>query len=143
MQKTIIGAVVAVIIVGGGAFYAGMVYRKGQAPQHGQFGTGQFAGRTGAGARGTAGGSFTAGQIVSSANGSITIQAAMGSSTEIVLISNSTQILKSVSGSMSDLTQCANVVVTGSMNSDGSLTAQSIQIRPAGMGGLSGPGRAQ
>ena len=140
MNKTIIGALVAILIVGGGSFYAGMSYAKGQ-PAAGAAGRGQF----GAGAAGFAGragrGGFSMGQIVTSSNGSITVKLQSGS-TQIVLLGTSTQILKSTVGSASDLTQGTNVLVTGSSNSDGSLTAQSIQIRPAGMTGVFGAGRA-
>jgi hypothetical protein len=128
--------VVLIIIVGGGAFYGGMSYAGSQAPAagtRGQFAAGGagFAGRTG-GTRTGAG--FTAGQIVSAGNGSISIQQQNGSSTEIVLLSPTTQILKSTAGTASDLTQGESVTVTGTSNSDGSLTATAIQIRPAGMG---------
>jgi hypothetical protein len=130
MNKKIVGFIVVLIIVGGGAFYGGMVYAKSQTPARGAFGAGfTGAGRAGAGAR--AGGGFTAGKIISSANGSVTIQEQSGS-TEIVLVSDSTQILKSTAGSLSDLAPGTNVTVTGTANSDGSLTATGIQIRPAG-----------
>ncbi len=141
-RNQIIGGVILLIIVAGGSFYAGTSYAKSKAPARGQFGAGftagtggtaGFAGRTGA--RGGAAGGFTGGTIVSTSNGSISIQEQNGSSTEIVLISPSTQILKQASGSASDLTTGTSVTVTGTANSDGSLTATSIQIRPAGMAG--------
>lgn len=143
MQKTILGALIAVIIVGVGAFYAGMFYGKSRVATGGatpgQFGQGgQLMGR-GAGRQG---GGFTAGQIVSASNGAITIQMQNGS-TQIVLVGTSTQILKSTAGTPSDLTSGTNVVVSGTPNSDGSLTAQSIQIRPAGTGGFGGRGPVQ
>ncbi|HVZ75879.1 MAG TPA: hypothetical protein VG934_01245 [Candidatus Paceibacterota bacterium] len=151
MNKTIIGAIIAVIIVGGGAFYAGTVY--GKSSGRGQFGGGNFTltngvggartfTRGGTGAGGAAGG-FTAGKVISNSGTSISIQEQNGSSTEIVLVGPSTQILKSDAGTASDLTVGTEVTVTGSSNSDGSLTANSIQIRPAGMGEFSPRGTAQ
>ncbi len=144
-RNQIIGAVVGIIIIGGGAFYAGTVYGKGQTPTRGggQFaagGAGGFVAR--GGGRGAGGGGFTAGDIVSTSNGSISIKMQNGSSTEIVLVGQSTQILKSTSGTISDLIVGTPVVVTGTPNSDGSLSATSIQIRPAGMAGFGG-GRLQ
>lgn len=38
--------------------------------------------------------------------------------------------MKSASGSAADVAVGSSIVVTGSKNSDGSVTAQSIQIRP-------------
>ncbi len=142
-KNQFIGVVVVLIIVGGGAFYAGMSYAGSQTPARssstfsGAGGAGGFAGRTGA--RGAAGGGITLGTIVASSNGSISIQQQNGSSTEIVLVGPSTQILKTVAGSASDLSVGTTVTITGTSNSDGSMTANSIQIRPAGMGA---PGRA-
>jgi hypothetical protein len=143
-RNQIIGAIVVILIVGGGAFWGGMAYAQGQTPTRGAGAAGftrgaggaggSFAGRTG----GAAGGGFTTGQIVSVGNGTITIQSATASSTEIVLVGSSTQVQKTVAGSMSDLTTGTQVVVTGTPNSDGSLTAQSIQIRPAGSAGFGG-----
>lgn len=81
---------------------------------------------------GHTGGGFTAGKIISISGDSMTIQSMQSSSTEIVLLSNAIQIEKTVSGTQSDLTPGTSVVITGSTNSDGSLTAQSVQIRPVG-----------
>lgn len=136
--------VIAFIIVGGGAFYAGMSYASSKTPATqsgftaGMGGAGGFAGRTGA--RGGAGGGFTAGTIVSSGNGTISIQQQNGSSTEIVLVGPSTQILKTIAGSAGDLSVGTTVTISGTSNSDGSMTASAIQIRPAGLQ-TSMPGR--
>lgn len=105
MNKKAIWAVVILIIVAAGAFWGGMLYAQSQTPVRtaytGATGAG-FAGRTGT--RTGAGGGLVAGQIVSSGNGSISIQMQNSSSSEIVLIGSNTQILKSVSGSAADLT---------------------------------------
>ncbi|MGC9602748.1 MAG: hypothetical protein ABSE76_03375 [Minisyncoccia bacterium] len=141
-KNQLIGAVVVLIIVGGGAFYAGMSYAGSQTPARSSTfagGAGSFAGRTGT--RTSAGGGFTAGTIVASGSGTISIQEQNGSSTEIVLVGPSTQILKTIAGSVSDLSVGTTVTITGgTSNSDGSLTANSIQIRPAGLPAQAGMG---
>ena len=135
-------AIMALIVgFGAGYFVPHAATRGGLAGAGGQFAGrglpgqgGQFAGRAGAS------GGIATGQIISAGDGSITIQSSQGSSTQIVLIGGSTQVLKTTSGSASDLSVGTGVVVQGSQNSDGSLTAQSIQIRPTGMPGFIRPG---
>ena len=97
----------------------------------------------GAGGRqgGAAGGSggFLSGDVIASDAESITVKMADGSS-KIVFFSGSTSISRQAEGSVSDLTDGTSVLVTGASNADGSITAQTIQIRPAG-GAPFGPGR--
>lgn len=133
----IIGGLVALVIIGGGAFYGGMKYAQSQTPTRGQFsngqgmGNGQFPGGPGGGTRGGVNGGFTAGEIISKDETSITIKMQDGS-TKIVLVGSSAQVMKSTTGSIDDLAVGTQVTITGSANSDGSVTAQSVQIRPAG-----------
>ena len=134
MNKFFVSIVITAIIVGGFGFYAGMQYsqanksaNRGQAglsadQQVGGSGTGRRAG-LGAGAN------FTGGEILSKDDKSITIKLRDGGS-KIVFISNTTQVMKSTAGSLSDLTVGEQVTITGSANTDGSLTAQGVQIRP-------------
>ena len=137
-NKTIVWVIV-LVVVAGGAFWGGMQYAKSSAPAA----TARTAGAGAyAGVRGTraAGSGFTSGKIVSSDATSVTIQMQNGSS-QIVFYSPTTQIMKSTSGSAADLAAGTNVMISGSTNADGSLTANSIQIRPAGMtGGTPGSG---
>lgn len=140
-QKVIGGVVVAVLLMGA-SFWGGTVYAKhtaGNFAGRGQFsGTaanGQFGGRTG-GMNGTGGISmrggqgFTAGDVIAKDDSSITIKMQDGS-TKIVLVNSNTEVLTSDKGTLSDVTVGEQVSVSGQGNSDGSVTAKSIQIRPA------------
>lgn len=144
-NKLIISVVVAALVFGGGGYYFGMQAGAAQTPARA---AGAFAGRPGASGTGrTAGSGVAFGSIVSVDPISITVQLMTGTSTTsttgstVVLYSSSTQIGKLVAGSGSDLTVGENVTVSGTSNADGSITAQSIQIRPAGAGARSGLGQ--
>ena len=141
----IVGAVVGLIVGSGAGFYGGMKYQSAQTPTRGsgQFAGGNFGGGNRGGGRG--GGSNGAfGTIIAKDATSITVQLGgpnatstngNASGSKIVLYDTSTQIGKTVTGSPADLTVGQTVVANGTANSDGSITAQMIQIRPAGMGG--------
>lgn len=94
-------------------------------------GPGSFAGRTG-GTRGgnQAGGGFLSGTIASEDANSMTIDTRDGSS-HVVLLTPATTVQKSVAGTMSDVPVGSTVMVIGTTNSDGSVSASSIQLRPA------------
>jgi len=146
-NKMLIGFIIATIVVGAGSFYGGMLYGKSKsgvqnltAAQRQAFAAAGGAQRNSAGlARGSnraAGGlpaqagGFVNGDIISKDDKSVTIKSADGGS-KIVFLSDTTQIMKSVDGSTVDLEAGKNVMINGSTNSDGSLTAESIQLRPA------------
>lgn len=125
------GAVV-LLVVAVACFYGGMVYQQNAttAARTAAFSANGYTGLR----AGRAGGAAAAGQIIAANPTSITIQMASGS-TEIVLVSSGTTIMKSVAGSLNDLSVGTNVVVSGITNSDGSVTAQTLQIRPTGQTG--------
>ncbi|MDR3519741.1 MAG: hypothetical protein P4L63_02555 [Candidatus Pacebacteria bacterium] len=137
MSKKIVWGVVGIIVLVG-VFLGGAAYGKNQTAATSTTGAAAYAGLRG----GTRGGSFggaTIGQIISKDATSITVQlmtpaGAITSTTpvgsKIVLLDSSTPITKEVSGSMADLTVGTNVSVTGTSNTDGSVSAKSIQIRP-------------
>ncbi|MFA6518083.1 MAG: hypothetical protein WCV93_00315 [Candidatus Shapirobacteria bacterium] len=133
-QNNLIMMVVLVLVVGGGAFFGGMTYSQskatatrrqfagGMAGQAGQFG-GNRAG--GAGVRG----GQVMGDIVSVSDTSMTVKLADGSS-KIVILSETGSIVKSSPATKTDLVVGEKVAVFGATNSDGSVTAQNIQLNP-------------
>jgi hypothetical protein len=146
-SSTVIIIAIAVAIL---AFVGGMFYGKASAPAStgsafqngGGFGRNSSTGSGQAGGRfaGGAGGGIAAGQILSRDSQSITLQLPNGNS-EVVFYSPSTQITvtKTASGSVSDLAVGTTVIVSSSTsNSDGSITAQAIQVRTGGGGFLRG-----
>jgi hypothetical protein len=142
-QNNILIAIILIVIAGGGGFWSGMHYQTGKRPSF-TGANGNFAGSTNAGnrfARGGAAGGVLFGTIIAKDAAGVTVKigaqpgatstdAASGS--RIVLISDATQIMKTESGSANDLSIGQSISVTGSANSDGSLNAQMIQLRPAG-----------
>lgn len=140
MDKNKIIPGLLIIVVAGGSFFGGMKYQESKSPNQsagnitGRPGGGQFPQRNGSGNR--AGGRATNGEIISADDKSITVKLTDGSS-KIVLLSDKTQINKATTGSKSDLVTGSRVMVFGSDNTDGSVTAQNIQLNPqfGGMGG--------
>lgn len=125
----IIIAVVVLLVVGAAAFYGGMIYGKSQNARP-NFSAENFQGmRNRGGPNGTG---FILGDIIAKDANSITLQLPNNSGSKIIFYSGTTQIGKFTSGTANDLATGASVSVTGTTNSDGSITAQNIQIRPAG-----------
>ncbi|KKU05962.1 MAG: hypothetical protein UX07_C0011G0003 [Parcubacteria group bacterium GW2011_GWA2_45_30] len=148
MNKTLLLSIMAVVVVvGGGAFYGGMKYAQSRNPR-GQFsradlqnlsseerqqrlqelgvnGGAGFRGGAGGGQRG--GGGFTSGEIISKDDKSVTIKLRDGGS-KIIFFSDSTEISKSAEGTSSDLEVGKSITVNGVANSDGSVTAETIQL---------------
>jgi hypothetical protein len=137
----IIACVLVAVVFGGGGFYGGMQYANAQRPS----GAARFAGATGAnagqfvrgqngqngqgGQRGGFGGGAS-GQVVSKDDKSLTLSI-MGGGSKVVYYSASTTVNKTAAGSLDDVAQGSNVMVIGSSNADGSVTASMIQLRPA------------
>ena len=67
------------------------------------------------------------GEILSVDDSSVVVKLADDSS-KIVILSDLTEINKSGEGSMEDLNEGVEVMVMGQTNSDGSITAQNVQI---------------
>jgi hypothetical protein len=123
--------VISVVILAIAAFYLGMVYGKSQSASSATALRASFAGRTSR--TGAAGAGFTTGTIIAEDSTSITLQLPNNAGSKIIFYSSATPISKMAQGTSADLTNGTNVSVTGTTNSDGSITAQNIQIRPAGV----------
>lgn len=131
---------VASLILDGIMFFGGYKYAQSKASianknigDYQAGGTGNFRqGALGRGARVAGGmmGGFLSGEILSKDITSMTVKMRDGSS-KIVLLSTSTKVLKSITGTNNDLKIGQTVVITGDINADGSVSAQSLQLRDA------------
>lgn len=133
--------VVLLIVVGGGSFYGGMKYGQGKktnlsgsAKQGFQNMTDeqrqQRAQNGGLGRMGNGNGGLANGEIISKDDKSVTIKLRDGGS-KIILFSDSTKVTKNAEGTKNDLKVGENLMVSGDSNSDGSVTAKTIQLMPA------------
>ena len=148
-MKKIIIWIILVIVVSAGSFYGGMKYgqsknsarnfsaqalqnlspaeRQQMFQQFRSNGNLQGGRRNGTGNQN--GGAFLNGEIISKDDKSVTIKLSDGGS-KIVFFSATTSIGKIAEGTTADLEVGKEITINGSANSDGSVTAQSIQIRP-------------
>lgn len=134
-NKSLIITVVACVVVGAAAFFGGIQYQKMQRTQFSASGaTGRFA--RASGAPGQNGAAPVRGQIISADSTSITVKMQDGSS-KIVVLPGNVNVMESTTASKQALTQGQTVMVFGTTNSDGSVTAQNVQINPqaGGFGG--------
>lgn len=141
-KKMVSGVLITLVVAGTAGFFGGMKYQQSKITS--SFRTGNFAGTQGrggmfqqgmqgaAGARAgrqAAGGQFISGQVLSKDDKSITVKVG-DTGSKIIFYSGTTSIGKITSGTMDDITVGKQLMVSGTTNSDGSITAQNIQIRP-------------
>jgi hypothetical protein len=152
MKKNTTILVVAVLVALAGGFFGGMQYQKMAAKKVAAlspagFNRGNFTGSVN-GQRNRSGAGFTSGTILSKSDKSLTVKLAAGGS-EIVFLAAATEIMKSATGTIADLNVGEQVVISGTANSDGSITARTVQLggrRPdagAGQGQPPAPGKGQ
>jgi hypothetical protein len=132
-MKNIPAIAIVVLLVAGGAFFGGYKYGQGKGsalPAGGAgFQRGQgLGGRVGQGGGNAAG--MVNGDVLSLDDKSVTVKLRDGGS-KIVFFSTSTQVTKMADGTMADVQVGKAINVVGSTNTDGSVTAKSIQLRPA------------
>ena len=140
-KKNIVWGIIGIVILVA-VFYGGMVYGKSQASATALSQRQAFSAGGTRGTRNGASGGFAAGQIISKDATSITVQLMNGNSasgtasgsqsgSKIIFLDSATKISKSVDGTTNDLVIGTQISITGTPNTDGSLNAQSVQIRPA------------
>lgn len=140
-QNTLIFVLLIVLFTAAG-FFAGTKYQQKKVfSQRGQFfgrmaiGDGQGGGLRNSDPnnqfnRGRLGGRQVVGDIISLDDKSITVKLPDGSS-KIVLLSDSVSISQDTAATRNDLAVGQRVGIFGSENTDGSVTAQLIQLNPA------------
>lgn len=124
---------VLIIIAGAGGFWGGMKYQQSKQPAFFR----QFTGQTGGnqqGARNGVNGNRLGfrpvnGEISGVDDKSVTVKLQDGSS-KIVILSEKTLINKADEAQKEDLKVGTTIMVIGQENSDGSVTAQNIQLNP-------------
>jgi hypothetical protein len=126
-KKKILIIIVVALFFAVAGFFGGI--------QYGKSGTSKRDNNIPMGGRGTStmtqrmgGNNMIGGEIISKDNNSITVKLQDGGS-KIIFFSTSTRVMKSLDGTLSDLTIGEQIAANGTQNSDGSITAQSIQTR--------------
>ncbi|MEI6420071.1 MAG: hypothetical protein WCO30_00415 [bacterium] len=137
-DKKVVGALVICLVIGLGLGYGLKSVVGGKTVMPGSrasFGTNggfqQMGGANGGqkvGARQF--GNAVNGEVLSLDANSMVVKSRDGGS-RIILVSPSVEISKSVAGSLTDLVAGTQVMVAGASNSDGSINATTINIRPA------------
>lgn len=132
--KVILPIILVLVGLGAGFFggyqYRNYVLRKRATGLTGAAATFQrFTGTRGTGTNGMMRGGAVTGSVLSMDANSITVKLADGS-TKIVLFGGSTTYSNTVSVLESDLKVGNSVMVFGTPNSDGSVTATNVQINP-------------
>jgi hypothetical protein len=126
-------SLIALVVGAGGGFFAGEAYQQSKTPTFNR----QFAGTGGQGRNGFR---PVSGTILSADDKSVTVKLPDGSS-KIIILSGTTAINQATTATTAELKVGTTVAVFGTTNSDGSVTAQSIQLNPQMRLGDGGPDR--
>ena len=131
MKKTTLGIIVVAIAVA--SFFTGIKYNQSKSVSLSRAGSnfaqnGQMRISGQLGTRASFNGA--SGSIVAKDATGITLSLRDGAGSKIVFLSSSTTIMMTTSGTTKDLIIGKEVTVNGTANPDGSINAQTIQVRP-------------
>jgi len=132
MKNNPVVVVVVAVLVVTAAFFGGIKYdqfQSGGLKFIGAYGQGRGANGMGGANANRGGRNGVMGEVLSMDDKSVTLKIPGGGS-KIILLSEKTQVMKSISGLKTDLKAGLNLIVNGVSNTDGSVTADTIQIRP-------------
>ena len=118
---------VVALLAGGAGFFGGMKYQESKMPSRTDFQARMGMRQDTPGVHSPAGPEMIRGEIIGQDEESITVKLADESS-KIILITKNSAINKTEEGGVDDLSEGVEVMIFGQENSDGSITAQSIQI---------------
>ncbi len=132
-MKQVVISVVLVALGGAGGFWGGTVYQKSKLPTRPDFSSlsvGEMpTGASGANRRagGSNGPGGLTGEITAKDDTSLTIKTSNGS-TQTAYYSELTEVVTDQAADKADLKTGTKVTVTGTPNSDGSLTANTVRL---------------
>lgn len=127
MNKSIPITIIAAIIFGAAGFYGGMLYGTSKSSSNSAAAGNRPAGMQNGNASST--GSIVYGQIISADGTSMTVKTS-DSGSKIVFFSATSKISKNVDAQTSDLAVGQTVMASGTTNSDGSISAKTVEINP-------------
>lgn len=134
MNKQILIFISITLIIASGMFFGGIQFQKNKSSsmfsniKNGQFSRPDLQQNNNKKMNGIGFGNMTNGQILSIEENSIILKTQIGGS-KIVNITDETKINKSINASIADLVKDLNVIVSGKINADNTITAESIEIK--------------
>lgn len=129
MKNNLLVTIIVALVVGATGFYGGTLYQKSQASNFASLGYNPGGPNMGRRFGNGNGQRPVVGKVISQDANTLTIQLIDGSS-KIVDITGKTTYSKTSTASASDLKTGDTVAAIGPVNSDGSITAQTIQLNP-------------
>jgi hypothetical protein len=131
-KQLVTTALISIIVSGGVGYYIGTHKQATPTRMQGAFGQGGAGqGQRGGFARGGVNSNMINGDVVSLSDNILTVKGRDGGS-RVVLFTGTTKVTKSVTGERGDVKEGSSVLIIGAQNTDGSVTAESVQIRPNG-----------